>query len=363
MFEMQPSISEILPEMVRVKPSHAFVGGPEFAGLVDVNLAGLLAVGLAELLADAQGLKTSLEDASLAAKVRRARESQRRGQIELGRMKQMSVGVLGQIEHLTAPVGLEALGVVIGRQRRRRWRIVWQATEIDVLSTWGDDPSGRVAVDDLLDRGQLGRTWCSRCPRRLRCLRRLRNIPQHHRRRPHIQSLGADHSWRRGDLGEGGLVGDALRDPAGLAESLVEDAPLLLKPTSRVFGVPLRDDRDDGQRQEIFVARRFVWRINLMCGHVLRHERIDLGVDLRWRCRRREERLVVGHDDARLGPRPGGEEHRISHRRIADNGHRRGGVGRGWLDRVDRTVGGGLWRREELVGHGRWRAHVVGRRS
>lgn len=65
---------DVLGDPAGIEPSDFLERLPQFAGLVDIDLAGLLGVGLAELLADAQGLDALDEDAALRGEVGRAVE-------------------------------------------------------------------------------------------------------------------------------------------------------------------------------------------------------------------------------------------------------------------------------------------------
>jgi len=62
---------EILCHVLRVEPADFVEGGPEFAGLVDIDAASLLCVRLAKLLTDTQFFESAFEDASLAVEVGR----------------------------------------------------------------------------------------------------------------------------------------------------------------------------------------------------------------------------------------------------------------------------------------------------
>jgi len=72
-------------EKLRFEPANTLIGRPKLACFVDINLAGLLSVRLAELLADSQSLDAGFKDTALAAEIRRARQAQRGGKVELGR--------------------------------------------------------------------------------------------------------------------------------------------------------------------------------------------------------------------------------------------------------------------------------------
>ena len=60
---------QVLFKILGIEPSNPVKRSPQFARLVDVDLASLLCVGLPELLADAERVETGLEDASLATEV------------------------------------------------------------------------------------------------------------------------------------------------------------------------------------------------------------------------------------------------------------------------------------------------------
>ena len=77
----------MVDEILWIKPTHFVINGPKFAGLVDVDLASLLGVSLAELFANFQSFDASLENATLAAEVGRARKTKRAGQWNLGLVK------------------------------------------------------------------------------------------------------------------------------------------------------------------------------------------------------------------------------------------------------------------------------------
>lgn len=59
----------------RVEPAHLVVGGPQFAGLVDINLAGLLRIGLSEFLVDSQRVQSPFENPPFAAEVCRTAQA------------------------------------------------------------------------------------------------------------------------------------------------------------------------------------------------------------------------------------------------------------------------------------------------
>lgn len=63
----QEQSSTVVLEKLRIKPADLVIGGPQFAGLVDVYLACLLSVGLAEFLADLESLESCCKYSSLAA--------------------------------------------------------------------------------------------------------------------------------------------------------------------------------------------------------------------------------------------------------------------------------------------------------
>jgi hypothetical protein len=115
---------EILAEVVRVEPADLLIRRPEFAGLVDVDIASLLGVRLAKLLADLQALSAGLEDTALAAEVGRAAEAERCGKADFALVQHMAIGIFGEIEHGAPPISLEALGVVLGKSVERR-AVVW----------------------------------------------------------------------------------------------------------------------------------------------------------------------------------------------------------------------------------------------
>lgn len=70
-----------LSEEVRLEPANLLVGLPEFASLIDVDLARLLGVCLTELLADSESVDAGHEDPSLTAEVGGACETKRRGKV------------------------------------------------------------------------------------------------------------------------------------------------------------------------------------------------------------------------------------------------------------------------------------------
>jgi hypothetical protein len=103
-----------LTEVFWLEPSDLVIRLPELASLVDVDLAGLLGVSLAELLADAESVDAGLEDASLAAQVGSAGETESGGEVHFCLVQLMPVRVGGEVEHLSLPVGLQCLTVAPG---------------------------------------------------------------------------------------------------------------------------------------------------------------------------------------------------------------------------------------------------------
>ena len=94
-------LEEFAPE-----PTDLVVGRPEFAGLVDVDLACLLGVCLAELLAYSESVETSLEDASLAAQICCGRKTERSRESGLGFVQQLDIWIGGEVAHLALPICL-----------------------------------------------------------------------------------------------------------------------------------------------------------------------------------------------------------------------------------------------------------------
>ena len=88
--------SEILTKVLRIEPAHTIIRLPQLTSFVDVNLARLLRIRLAELLANLECLDASLEDASLARKIRGAVEAERASEVQLSLVQKITIGIVGQ---------------------------------------------------------------------------------------------------------------------------------------------------------------------------------------------------------------------------------------------------------------------------
>lgn len=118
-----------------MKPAHLIVGGPQLTGLVDVDLAGLLGVGLAKLFVDSQGVQPPFENPPFAAEICRTAQAERRRQIEFGFMQHGTIGVVGQVEQITAwPICLERFGVAF-RKSGCWWRVVRKRIVVHIFRT------------------------------------------------------------------------------------------------------------------------------------------------------------------------------------------------------------------------------------
>lgn len=229
---------------VGVEPANLVKGRPELRGLVDVNLASLLSVGLAELLASPEALETALEHATLAGEIGGAVQAEVAGEDDLVRVKQVVVRVVGQVDGLTLPVNLEAVGPA-GEGAERR-AVVGEGVEVLVLAVGGHDPAG------WLGRG----AWAAA------------SGGSHHDRGTRA---GADRTGSRGlwlgdaigALGSGRLGRDGLGRQDGW-ETLGSDAclsirheqgPLLEEPSAAVAGEVLHDLRAEGQGKLVVLAQ------------------------------------------------------------------------------------------------------------
>ena len=126
--------SEILLEVRLVEPSNFVVGGPQLAGLIDIDLASLLSICLSEFLANLQSVETSVEDASLAAHVSCTIQAERASKVDLCLMKHVAVRIIGEIEDVIAlPVRLESLCIAL--RKCRCWRcVIWERVVINVFT-------------------------------------------------------------------------------------------------------------------------------------------------------------------------------------------------------------------------------------
>lgn len=109
---------------VRFEPARIVEDNPESRGLVDVDLAGLLGVSLAELLAVLEALQASHKHASLAGEVSSTIQTQTAGEVELGRVQQLPVGVVAEVNWLALPVGLQLSGSAIRERTKRRAEVL-----------------------------------------------------------------------------------------------------------------------------------------------------------------------------------------------------------------------------------------------
>lgn len=123
---------------MRLEPASIVEDSPESGSLVDIDLAGLLGVSLAELLAVLEALETSHKHASLAGEVRGTVQAKTAGEVELGRVQQLAVGVVAEVNGLALPVWLE-LGSSTIRERGKRRAEVLEHLEVLVLAARGDN--------------------------------------------------------------------------------------------------------------------------------------------------------------------------------------------------------------------------------
>lgn len=100
---------DVLTKIDGIEPANFIVSLPELAGLVDIDLACLLGVSPAELFVDLQGMDTSLENTSLAAKIGGTAEAKCGSKLELSLMQEVAIGVAGQIELVALPFSFELL--------------------------------------------------------------------------------------------------------------------------------------------------------------------------------------------------------------------------------------------------------------
>jgi len=105
---------DVAAEEVWLKPADLLIRLPQFAGLVDIDLASLLRICLSEFFANPKSLDASLENASLAAKIRGTCQAERRSEVEFSLVEQVSVGVIREVENLALPVSLENFAVALG---------------------------------------------------------------------------------------------------------------------------------------------------------------------------------------------------------------------------------------------------------
>lgn len=145
---------------MRLEPAGIVEDNPESRGLVDVDLTGLLSVSLAELLVVLEALETSHEHASLAGEVRGTVQTETAGEVELGRVQQLPVGVVAEVNWLALPVWLQLRGSAV-RERTERRAEVLEDLEVLVLaarsnnaarrlwrSTWTTSASSRSSSSD-----------------------------------------------------------------------------------------------------------------------------------------------------------------------------------------------------------------------
>ena len=299
------SLQEVL-EVDRVEPAHFIVGGPQLAGLVDVNLASLLSVRLAKLLVDPQSVQPRFEDPSFAAKIGGTAQAQGRCEIQLGFVEFSAVGVVGKIQQIAAgPVRLQRLGVAKG-QSRGGWRIIRQSVVVHIFRTLGSrSPRLRCGGSAL---GGIGKE-----PRLGRCLGSAFG-PRAGSGRQGSRG-GFDRSLRRLDGGTGSDVDQrgCLRarfgtDPFGSPILLLRLLARSLHVGSRITVVHAANVGDAGQGEQVFFPRGSVHLLVELC-HVHRHV---FGDNLLWHHVRRlwrEQRLI----DRDLGVvRGGGIKDRIS---------------------------------------------------
>lgn len=123
---------------MRLEPASIVEDSPESGGLVDVDLAGLLGISLAELLAVLEALETAHKHASLAGEVRGTVQTKAAGKVELGRVQQLAVGVVAEVDGLALPLRLE-LGRSTVRERSKRRAEVLEHLEVLVLAAGGND--------------------------------------------------------------------------------------------------------------------------------------------------------------------------------------------------------------------------------
>lgn len=107
--------SNVLAEVFWVEPADPVVRLPQFASLVDVDLAGLLGVRLAELLSNLQGINACLKHTSLAAEIGCAVEPKRGGKMKLSLVQHVAIGIVGEIKNSALPLSLEDLAVSLGK--------------------------------------------------------------------------------------------------------------------------------------------------------------------------------------------------------------------------------------------------------
>lgn len=131
--------SQVLTNPVGVEPTNPVKGSPKLGGLVDIDLACLLRIRLAELLVVAEAEESSLKDASLAGQVRSAVQSQVASERHLVGVQEVDMRVVAQVNRLSLPIHLEAVGSVGQRVQRRT--VVGKRPKVLVLTVGGHDPT------------------------------------------------------------------------------------------------------------------------------------------------------------------------------------------------------------------------------
>jgi hypothetical protein len=106
---------------------------PEFAGLVDINLTGLLGIRLPKLLANLVSLNSLDENPTLGGEICSTVEAEIGCEIDLVRVKEMSVGVEFEINRSAFPIDFEGVGFVWKARNRRA--VIWERAEVLVFSS------------------------------------------------------------------------------------------------------------------------------------------------------------------------------------------------------------------------------------
>lgn len=134
--------SQPLKEVFFLEPSNPLEGCPEFASLVDVDLASLLTIGLSELLASLQAFDASEEDATLTSEICGAIESKNGGESDFVGMEQADIRIVAKINWSTFPLDLERIGSIwksvdVGATVfKKAVELVFSGRGSQVLSLW-----------------------------------------------------------------------------------------------------------------------------------------------------------------------------------------------------------------------------------
>jgi len=123
---------EVLLDPFRIQPADLLKCLPQFACLVDINLACLLCISLPELLANLECLDPLDEDSALGGKISGTIEAKIGSKVDFVLVEEMCMRIEFQINWCTLPVDLERVGLV--RKAGERWTIIGQRAEVFVLT-------------------------------------------------------------------------------------------------------------------------------------------------------------------------------------------------------------------------------------